>query len=187
MNQLWIQTWLKLILQNQSELDELSTTCNGENEADNDIECIDFLYPISFSVYNTLTEQTTEVTIENDSVLFIFIKDLNADNVASLNFPVTLILSDDSQQTVSSLAELEVLVNNVKDTCDEDDDFDYFDNDFGDTQSPSTPINLAASNTTETTTDLTWDAATDNVGVTTYGLPMGFIWMVFLEHPHQQR
>ena len=38
----------------------------------------------------------------------------------------------------------------------------------GDTQAPSTPANLIASNTTPTTTDLSWTAATDNVGVTGY-------------------
>lgn len=38
----------------------------------------------------------------------------------------------------------------------------------GDTQAPSVPANLSASNTTETTTDLSWNASTDNVGVTGY-------------------
>ncbi|GGG12858.1 hypothetical protein GCM10011344_11920 [Dokdonia pacifica] len=39
---------------------------------------------------------------------------------------------------------------------------------FADTVAPSTPINLIASNITETTVDLSWDASTDNVGVTEY-------------------
>jgi endonuclease I/chitodextrinase len=38
----------------------------------------------------------------------------------------------------------------------------------GDTQAPAAPTNLTAANTTETTTDLSWTAATDNVGVTSY-------------------
>jgi len=38
----------------------------------------------------------------------------------------------------------------------------------GDTESPTTPSNLTASNTTETTTDLSWNLSTDNVGVTAY-------------------
>ena len=37
-----------------------------------------------------------------------------------------------------------------------------------DTQAPSAPSNLVASNTTQTTVDLSWTAATDNVGVTGY-------------------
>ncbi len=38
----------------------------------------------------------------------------------------------------------------------------------GDTEAPSTPTNLSASNTTQTSTDLSWNASTDNVGVTAY-------------------
>ena len=38
----------------------------------------------------------------------------------------------------------------------------------GDTTAPTVPTNLASSNTTQTSTDLTWTASTDNVGVTGY-------------------
>lgn len=37
-----------------------------------------------------------------------------------------------------------------------------------DTEAPSNPTNLTASNTTQTTTDLSWTASTDNVGVASY-------------------
>lgn len=37
-----------------------------------------------------------------------------------------------------------------------------------DTTAPSTPQNLANTNTTKTSTDLSWEASTDNVGVQTY-------------------
>ena len=37
-----------------------------------------------------------------------------------------------------------------------------------DTQAPSAPSNLVASNTTQTATNLSWSAATDNIGVTGY-------------------
>ena len=43
-------------------------------------------------------------------------------------------------------------------------------NDFVDTEAPSAPIALAASNTTEMTTDLSWNASTDNVGVSGYDI-----------------
>ncbi len=37
-----------------------------------------------------------------------------------------------------------------------------------DTEAPTTPTNLSASNTTYNSTDLLWDASTDNIGVTGY-------------------
>ncbi len=39
-----------------------------------------------------------------------------------------------------------------------------------DTEAPSTPTNLMASNITANTVDLSWTASTDNVGVTTYNI-----------------
>lgn len=41
-----------------------------------------------------------------------------------------------------------------------------------DTEAPSVPTNLTAANTTQTTTDLSWNASTDNVGVTNYDVFM---------------
>ncbi len=43
----------------------------------------------------------------------------------------------------------------------------------GDTEAPSAPTNLSASNVTETTLTLSWTAATDNVGVTGYDVYQG--------------
>ncbi|WP_196892943.1 M4 family metallopeptidase [Aureivirga marina] len=42
-----------------------------------------------------------------------------------------------------------------------------------DTQAPSAPTSLAASGTTKTTTNLTWNASSDNVGVTGYDIYIG--------------
>jgi len=160
----------EVVLNNQNEFDTLSNTCNDENEQDDDIECVDFLYPLSFTVFNTITEQTNQINIQNDHELYVFVENLNVDDVASLNFPVTLIFSDGAQETVNNLEELEILIDSVKDTCDEDDDFDYTDDNFRDTQSPSTPTNLTASNITQTTVDLSWNASIDNIAVTTYAI-----------------
>ncbi len=43
----------------------------------------------------------------------------------------------------------------------------------GDTEAPSTPTNLQASNVQQTELDLTWNASTDNVGVTGYNVYQG--------------
>jgi chitodextrinase len=46
---------------------------------------------------------------------------------------------------------------------------------MSDTIAPSAPTNLVALNTTQTTTDLSWDASTDNIGVTGYNIKEGTI------------
>ncbi|PKV51016.1 putative secreted protein (Por secretion system target) [Aquimarina sp. MAR_2010_214] len=43
----------------------------------------------------------------------------------------------------------------------------------GDTEAPSTPASLTASNPTQTTIDLSWNASTDNVGVSGYDVYQG--------------
>ena len=42
-----------------------------------------------------------------------------------------------------------------------------------DTQAPSTPLNLISTGVTDTTVDLSWNASTDNVGVTGYDVYLG--------------
>ncbi|WGD34979.1 endonuclease [Olleya sp. YS] len=46
-------------------------------------------------------------------------------------------------------------------------------NPTADTQAPTTPTNLVASNPTATTVDLAWTASTDNVGVVSYDIYIG--------------
>ncbi|WP_103867488.1 lytic polysaccharide monooxygenase [Aquimarina sp. I32.4] len=49
----------------------------------------------------------------------------------------------------------------------------HFDGGGSDTQAPSTPTGLGASNATQTTANLSWSAATDNVAVTGYDVYQG--------------
>mgnify|MGYP000221092033 CR=1 FL=1 len=43
----------EVTINNYAELTQYASNCNGENEADDDIECLDFVYPIGVSVFNT--------------------------------------------------------------------------------------------------------------------------------------
>ncbi len=121
----------EVVIQNHDALEALIEECTGEDEEDDDIECIDFQYPISFSVYNANFQNVNVVTIENDKQLYLFIKRvMNAEVFASLNFPVTMVLADGSTVTVNNNAELAATIKEAKDACDEDDDNDYHDDDF---------------------------------------------------------
>jgi hypothetical protein len=122
----------EVVIQNREALEELIDECRGENEEDDDIECIDFQYPISFSVYNTDFQVINVVTIENDRQLHKFLKRVTGAEklLASLNFPVTMVLADETEIVVNNNAELQRAIEDAKDTCDEDDDNDYGDDDF---------------------------------------------------------
>ncbi len=121
----------EIVINNAAELAEFVAECKGDNEEDDDIECIDFQYPISFSVYNTDFEVIDVVEIANDRELHRFIKRVkNAEVFASLNFPVTMELADGSTVQANNNAELQSIIEEAKDACDEDDDNDYNDDDF---------------------------------------------------------
>ena len=47
----------------------------------------------------------------------------------TLAFPIDVVLADGTDISIASLSQLEEVIDNAKDSCDEDDDFDYNDDD----------------------------------------------------------
>jgi hypothetical protein len=114
---------------NQSDFNNFRNGCNGENEHDEDIECLDFQYPINASIYNVSTEQTNRIILNNDRDMHDFIEELDEDDVANITFPVVVTLFDGTEITITSLGQLENVIESAEDDCDEDDDYDYNDDD----------------------------------------------------------
>ncbi|WP_417882060.1 hypothetical protein [Xanthomarina gelatinilytica] len=123
------EDYTEVIVNTDSELTGYASHCLGENVLDDDIECLDFIYPISASVFNTNNELIETVYLNNDYDLYHFIDHIDLDDIVSLNFPITVVLFDNSQIVIPSLAELELAINNFSDSCDEDDDYDFNDDD----------------------------------------------------------
>ncbi len=116
-------------IRNESELQELVGSCGGENEIDSDIECIDFIYPISISVFNTDFDIVDSKTINNDANLFNFLKDLDESTIASIKYPISLVKADGTRIIVNDNDQLENEIEAARDSCDEDDDFNFNDDD----------------------------------------------------------
>ena len=121
-----------MVINNQNELDEVKESCSGENEEDDDIECLDFQYPITVSVFNSVTEQIVDSTLNNDQDLYNFIENLDENDTATINFPITVQLYDGTEISITSLEQLENVIDDAKDDCDEDDDNDFNDDDCND-------------------------------------------------------
>lgn len=111
------------------EFENYADECEGENEFDDDIECIDISYPITASVFNASNELIDTITITTDEELYQFLENLEDDDIVNVDFPITLILSDGTEVSVSNLDMLEDIIDDAKDDCDEDDDYDYNDDD----------------------------------------------------------
>ncbi|WP_452232549.1 LamG domain-containing protein [Lacinutrix sp. MEBiC02595] len=122
----------ELVINSQNELEAQIENCNEEDEEDDDIECVDFQFPITISVYNTDFQVVDTVTITDDEALYSFIENLEGGVLASINFPVTMVLANGDTVVVENNTEMEAAIEAAEDTCDEDDDYDWNDDDIED-------------------------------------------------------
>ncbi|WP_190809593.1 hypothetical protein [Flagellimonas sp. S3867] len=119
----------ELVIENKEQLRELAAEC-VEGGDDDDIECIDFVYPITLFTFDINNQQTGEVVVESDEQLRRFFKGLEDGDLVSIQYPVTLKKFDGTEIVVDSNAELAQALDMAKDECDEDDDDDFNDDDF---------------------------------------------------------
>ncbi|WP_369998759.1 hypothetical protein [Winogradskyella sp.] len=119
----------EITINNSTELTNYANNCNGENESDDDIECLDFQYPIEASTFNPNNELLETVILQNDNDLYDFVQDIDSETIVSVDFPITVILADNSEISISNFTELENTIATAINSCDEDDDYDYSDDD----------------------------------------------------------
>ncbi len=119
----------ELVIENFEQLRELADQCT-EGGDDDDIECIDFVYPITLFTFDVDEQLTGEVSVSSDKELRRFFAGLEDDELVSVQFPITLKKFDGSEIVLDSNAELAAALERAKDECDEDDDDDFNDDDF---------------------------------------------------------
>lgn len=121
----------ELIVENEEALGNLTEQCiEGGN--DDDIECVDFKYPVTLSIYDTDNQLSDVITLHDDDELYNFFDEMEEGDLVGFQFPVTMILSDGQEITANDNEELEGTIENVINDCDEDDDNDYNDDDADD-------------------------------------------------------
>ena len=111
------------------DLREIAEQCI-EGGDDDDIECIDIVYPVTVFTYNPNFQQTANVSVESDMQLRRFFAGLEETDFISFDFPVSFEHLDGTKVTVNSNSELADAIERAKKACDEDDDNDYNDDDF---------------------------------------------------------
>jgi len=110
-----LSDFTEIVINDQSELETLIEECSGENETDEDIECIDFQYPITYSIFDQNNELIDTVTIANDEEHYEFIENLDDTDIVSINFPLTLVLSNGNTVTITNILELEEVIEDAID------------------------------------------------------------------------
>lgn len=121
-----------MVINDQDGLEDIIDECS-EGGDDEDIECIDFKYPITFSLYDSDNQIPGVLLIDNDEKLFELFNSLDDGQFISFKFPTTVVLWDGNEVIVNDNNELEDVIENTIGDCDEDDDSDYNDDDTDDT------------------------------------------------------
>jgi len=112
----------EIVIEDVEQLSEFIAECKDEEEEEKEIRCIDFQFPISFSVFDADFEVIETVEIESRRELHRFMKRVkNAEVFASLNFPVNMILKDGTVLTAQNNEQLKRIIENAKDSCEEND------------------------------------------------------------------
>jgi hypothetical protein len=111
----------ELVVENEEQLQELYNNCDLDVDQDDIIECIDFKYPISFSIFNSVFDVIDTVVIQNDEQLYNFLDELDDGDavIASLNYPVTLVYPNGDTVEVNSNQALAEVLESVNNDCDD--------------------------------------------------------------------
>ncbi|MFK5959514.1 MAG: hypothetical protein QM495_11680 [Lutibacter sp.] len=124
-----LSDFAKVSIANYDDLNTYTLFCSGNNEKDDDIECIDFKYPINLSVFNSENQITQTVTIANDEQFYNAIAAIDDSQIIEIQFPITTILFDGTEKIINDMVTLQNTMEKADNMCDEDDDNDYNDDD----------------------------------------------------------
>ena len=123
----------QLTINNEDDFEDLTEDC-VENGDDDDIECVDFKYPLNISIYDSDNELAKVVTIDSDDELYDLMHDMDDKDFIHFNFPITVVWSNGDELVIENNDELDDVLKNAINACDEDDDNDYNDDDADDTE-----------------------------------------------------
>ncbi len=115
------------ILDNQGELKKIQKQFN-KNEKGDAIECLDFIYPVDLSLFNTKYQKSDFIRAGKDKDLHGIFKNIN-DKIIEIDFPVDVELADGTIININNNQELKNEILNAIGNCDEDDEMEFSGND----------------------------------------------------------
>ncbi|MCG2459868.1 hypothetical protein K8352_03840 [Flavobacteriaceae bacterium F89] len=116
-----LSDYSEITIGNEDEFEDMVEDCL-EGGDDDDIECVDFIYPLTVYSFDINLQQTGKIVVGNDMELRRYFSSLDDDDLLSFDFPISLKLYDDSEVSVNNNEELAAVIEDAKDMCDDDDD-----------------------------------------------------------------
>jgi hypothetical protein len=112
--QIILTDYTRVTIGSRQELNQQIASCK-----DDFIACIDFKYPLVFTIYDTNNQVANVVTVTHDETMCNFMKQLRPGTLISLGFPVTMLLPDNSQVPVANFNQLEQKITEAANDCNE--------------------------------------------------------------------
>ncbi len=109
-----LSDYTQIVINSEDELIPYVEACQ---EMDNDIPCIEFVFPLSFSIYNIEFELIDTIEINSNEELYFFIGNIEAGTLVSLNFPVMMQLQNGDNVEVNNNTELQDAIQNAELEC----------------------------------------------------------------------
>jgi hypothetical protein len=116
------------ILYDEDELEQIQEQYNS-NLIDDDIECIDFVYPIELTLYNTEYQKTDLIIANNDYDIFSVFNEIS-NLIVEFDFPISVKTQNGEIINITNNNELESEINSVIYGCDEKDEVDFGEDDY---------------------------------------------------------
>jgi hypothetical protein len=114
----------EITLSSEEQLEDIQDSCQ-EGGRDPDIECIDFIYPITLSIFDNQTEKIETKSVTTDKEVYRTFA--NTNNIISIGFPIGLEDKAGNQYQAQDNEELLTLIDSHKDSCDEEDVIEFDD------------------------------------------------------------
>ncbi|MDO9276881.1 MAG: hypothetical protein Q7T92_15220 [Lutibacter sp.] len=106
------QDYTQTAITSQAQLDNLSAVCDQTiNNNLSAITCVNIVYPIKISLFNTATEQTTIISVFKDQDLFNFMANLSVNEVYSVQYPINAVTIGNVNIMVSGDSQLKSIIN----------------------------------------------------------------------------
>ncbi len=117
--QLITSDYLNITVDDEVALRNLSQT--SRSLPDEDIECLDFRYPVKVATYDELNQLADVVTIRGDEQLYHLIHNEKDNDLLSLQYPVVMTRSDQGEEVIANNEEFTALLATDSESCDEND------------------------------------------------------------------
>jgi len=103
-------------INNNNDLQSLIDQCAGGYLYNDRITCVDFVYPISIALYDTNNSDFETIIFDHDIETFVTLDNFNEDSIASINFPIEILIGEGTVQSIQDLESLksELIINAIQ-------------------------------------------------------------------------